>query len=171
MKNTGKTQITKDAQERSILVSRVFDAPIEKVWQAYTESELLDQWWGPSPWKAETKSMNFKEGGFWLYAMVGPENEKQWSRMNYLAIDAYKSIDIEDAFSDEKGNFNQDMPIGKGKISFIPTTNGVKVDFKSIYRSEEELNKLVEMGFEQGISKCYDQLDDLIKEMVHTHKV
>lgn len=171
MKNTGKTQIKKDPRERSILVSRVFNAPIEKVWQAYTDSEFLDQWWGPSPWKAETKSMNFKEGGYWLYAMVGPENEKHWSRMNYLAIDPYKSIDVEDGFSDENGNFNRDMPIGKGRITFIPTANGVKVDFKSIYRSEADLNKLVETGFEQGISICYDQLDDLIKELVHTHKL
>lgn len=170
MKNTGKTQITKDAQERSILVSRVFDAPIEKVWQAYTESELLDQWWGPSPWKAETKSMNFKEGGYWLYAMVGPENEKQWSRMNYQKITPYKSIDIEDAFSDENGDLNRDMPIGKGKITFTQTTGGVKVDFKSIYPSEADLDKLVEMGFEQGISVCYDQLDNLLKEIVHAHQ-
>jgi hypothetical protein len=62
------------------------------------------------------------------------------------------------------------MPVGKGSINFIPTKNGVKVDFKSIYPSEEDLNKLVEMGFEQGISLCYDQLDNLLKELVHTHQ-
>ena len=170
MKNTGKTQITKNLKEKSILVSRFFDAPIEKVWQAYTDSELLDQWWGPSPWKAETKSLNFEKGGYWVYAMVGPENEKQWSRMNYLSINTYKSIDVEDAFCDENGNLNREMPIGKGRIIFIPEKNGVRVEFKSTYPSEEDLNKLVEMGFEEGISVCYDQLDGLLKELVHTHQ-
>lgn len=167
MENTGKTQITRNPQERSILVSRVFDAPIEKVWQAYTDSEILDHWWGPSPWRAETKSMSFKEGGYWLYAMVGPENEKHWSRMNYLTIIPHKSIDIEDAFSDENGNVDENMPVGRGKITFAQVDGGVKVDFKSIYPSEADLEKLVEMGFEQGISICYDQLDQRLKELVH----
>lgn len=169
MNETGKTQIAKDPQENSILVSRVFNAPIEKVWQAYTDSEILDQWWGPSPWKAETKSMEFKEGGSWIYAMVGPENEKHWSRMNYRSVNPYKSIEVEDAFTDEHGNLKRDMPIGQGKITFTPTKDGIKVDFKSTYPHKADLNKLVEMGFEQGISICYDQLDGLLKESVHSH--
>lgn len=171
MENTGNTQITKDLKQKSILVSRVFNAPIEKTWQAYTDSEILDKWWGPLPWRAETKTMSFKEGGYWLYAMVGPENEKHWSRMNYLAITLYKSIDIEEAFSDENGKLNKDMPVGRGKITFTEVQNGVKVDFKTIYPSEDDLKKLIDMGFEQGISVCYDQLDGLLKESVHSHQI
>lgn len=164
-----KTRIIKNPDENSILVSRVFDAPIEKVWQAFTDSKILDQWWGPSPWKAETKKMNFTTGGYWLYAMVGPDNEKHWSRMNYLEINPYNSIEVEDAFSDENGKLNRDLPVGRGKISFTRARDGVKVDFKSIYPTKDDLDKLVEMGFEQGISQCYDQLDSMLKEFVHTH--
>ena len=49
MENTNMTQVTKDQKENSILVSRVFNAPLEKVWQAHTDSQVLDRWWGPSP--------------------------------------------------------------------------------------------------------------------------
>ena len=118
MKSINRTQVTKDLKENSILVSRVFNAPIKKVWQAHTDSEILDQWWGPSPWKAETKTINFTAGGFWLYAMVSPENQKQWGRMKYLAIDQYKSIEIEDAFCDENGKLNNELPVSKGQIAF-----------------------------------------------------
>jgi len=164
MKSINRTQVTKDFKEKSILVSRVFNASIEKVWQAHTDSKILDQWWGPSPWKAETKTMNFTVGGYWLYAMVSPENQKQWGRMNYLAIDQYKTIEIEDAFCDENGKLNPDFPVSKGQISFAKTENGTRVEFKMIYPTVNDLKKIAEMGFEQGITICHDQLDNLLTE-------
>lgn len=164
MKSINRTQITKDFKEKSILVSRVINAPIEKVWQAHTDNEILDKWWGPLPWKAETKTINFKVGGYWLYAMVSPENQKQWGRMNYLAIDLYKRIEIEDAFCDENGKLNYEFPVSKGYFSFTKAENGTRVDFKMIYPSETDLKKITEMGFEQGITICQNQLESLITE-------
>jgi uncharacterized protein YndB with AHSA1/START domain len=159
-----KTEITKDFKEKSIVVSREFNAPVENVWRAYTEAELLDQWWGPAPWRAETKTMKFEPGGYWIYAMVGPENQKHWSRMNYVAIDHLKSFDYEDAFTDEEGNFNHDLPVSAGRASFTKTANGTKVDMRSVYPSESDLQKLIEMGFEQGISICFDQLATMLEK-------
>ena len=66
MGTNNKTVVVKDLEEKSILVSRTFSAPLEKVWLAFTESEFLEQWWAPKPWKAETKRMNFSVGGYWL---------------------------------------------------------------------------------------------------------
>lgn len=162
MKSNNRTQVSKDFREKSIVVSREFDAPVEKVWQAHTDSKILDQWWGPSPWKAETKTMNFTPGGYWLYAMVGPENDKNWGRMNYFTIKQYENIEIEDAFCDENGNLNHDFPVSKGQISFIKTENRTRVEFKMIYPTVADLEKIVEMGFEQGITICHDQLESLL---------
>jgi uncharacterized protein YndB with AHSA1/START domain len=163
MESTNKTKVTKDFREKSILVSREYFAPVEKVWKAFTSSEILDQWWGPSPWRAVTKRIDFKVGGSWLYAMVGPENQKHWGRMNYLSINHGKSFEIEDAFCDENGNLNTDLPISKGQIAFTKTENRTRVDFKMIYPTEQDLHKLIEMGFEQGITICLDQLEILLK--------
>ncbi len=159
-----KTQVIKDFKERSILVSREFNAPLKNVWRAYTEGKLLDQWWGPAPWHAETKLLDFTAGGFWLYAMVSPEGEKHWGRMNYLSINPHKSYDIEDVFCDENGNVISELPTSKGQIVFSETENGTRVDFKMIYQTESDLQKIVEMGFEQGISICLDQLESMINE-------
>jgi uncharacterized protein YndB with AHSA1/START domain len=160
--NTNTTQVLKDLKEKSILVSREFNAPIELVWKAFTESEILDQWWGPAPWRAETKFQNFSVGGYWLYAMVSPENEKHWGRMNYLSIDINKNFHLEDAFCDEEGNLNSELPVSKGSNVFTTTATGTKVEFKMIYSTEEQLQKIIEMGFEQGISACLEQLNQLI---------
>lgn len=164
METKNQTQIVKDFNERSIVVSREFAAPLAKVWRAYTESELLDQWWGPKPWRAETKTMNFFPGGYWLYAMVGPEGEKHWARMNYRTIDFHKSFDMEDLFCDEQGIVNTALPTSIGKNTFTVTENGTRVDFKMIYPTEKDLQGIIDMGFEQGISICIEQLDALFQQ-------
>lgn len=164
MENKNKTHIVKDFKEKSILVSREFKTTLKNIWKAFTDSKILDQWWGPSPWRAETKSLDFTVGGFWLYAMVGPEDEKHWGRMNYSAIDLQKSFHIEDVFCDESGKVNPALPSSKGQISFTETKNGIRVDFKMIYPTEDDLQKLIEMGFEQGITIGMDQLDSLISQ-------
>ncbi len=110
-----KTTVKKDFKEKSILVSREFNAPLETVWKAFTESESLEKWWAPKPWRAETKTMHFSEGGFWLYAMVSPENQKHWGKMNFLTIDTLVSYTIQDEFCDEQGNTNMELPTSRGK--------------------------------------------------------
>lgn len=164
MKTKSKIQIVKDFKEKSILISREFDAPVKNVWNAFTQSKILDQWWGPSPWRAETKSMNFTPNGFWLYAMIGPQGEKHWGRMNYLAIDDQKSFDLEDVFCDENGNINKELPVSTGQMVFTPIQNGTRVNFKMVYPSESDLRKIIEMGFEQGITICLDQLENLFEQ-------
>jgi uncharacterized protein YndB with AHSA1/START domain len=157
-----KTTILKDLINKSIHISRIFNAPVQQVWSAYTESELLDQWWAPKPWKAETKSMNFTVGGFWLYAMVGPDNTKHWGRMNYHAIQPYQKMEGEDGFCDEDGNLNHDFPLTKWNHIFTATEKGTKVEFKLLLATEKELQTLVEMGFEMGLTAAMDQLDELL---------
>ncbi len=58
-----QTQVTKDVANKKIVVVREFDAPLEEVWKAWTEKELLDQWWAPRPWKAKTKNYGFPGRG------------------------------------------------------------------------------------------------------------
>lgn len=157
-------QVVKDLKGKSILVSREFNAPVELVWRAFTESKILDQWWGPAPWRAETKFQDFSEGGYWLYAMVGPENEKHWGRMNYLSIDTHKNFHLEDVFCDEEGNPIPELPMSKGSIELTATATGTEVKFKMGYSTQEQLQKIIEMGFEEGISICLEQLNRLIIE-------
>ena len=160
-----QTTVLKDLKEKSILVAREFNSTVTHVWRCYTEAELLDQWWGPAPWRAETKTMKFELGGFWLYAMVSPEGQKHWGIMNYKAIEPFKSIHLEDGFCDEVGTLNKELPISKGTMIFTPTTTGTFVEFKITYTTEEQLKTIIEMGFEQGITACLEQLAKLLTKI------
>lgn len=78
-------------ENNTIVIKREFDANLEQVWQAWTKTEFLDRWWAPKPYRVETKTLNFTEGGVWLYAMVSPENEKLWCKADYQKIE-FKSL-------------------------------------------------------------------------------
>src|SRR5476649_1609136 len=93
-----------DMAAKKIYMSREFNAPIEKVWRAFTEADLLDKWVGPKPYKITTKIMEFKVGGIWLYAMVGPDGPVGWSRAEFTDIENGSYFYSINMFSDEDGN-------------------------------------------------------------------
>lgn len=162
MNTAAKTLVACDIKAKSIFVTREFNAPLADVWRAFTEKEILDQWWGPAPWRAETKSMNFTVGGYWLYAMVGPASERHWGRMTFKAIEHLKHYDVEDSFCDEHGTLNQSLPVSNARHAFIKTPFGTRVELRTVYATEADVQKIVDMGFEQGISVCLDQLSELL---------
>ncbi|WP_449413680.1 SRPBCC family protein [Pandoraea soli] len=69
-----------------ITVKREFAAGRQRVWDCHTKRELLDQWFAPRPLTTRTKHMEFKEGGYWHYAMTTPDGESFWNRLDYQAI-------------------------------------------------------------------------------------
>jgi uncharacterized protein YndB with AHSA1/START domain len=160
--SSNKTEVIKDFPSKTVRVIREFAAPVALVWRSFTEAALLDQWWGPAPYRAETKHMDFSVGGYWLYAMVSPEGEKHWGRMNYLGIKKHENYDFEDGFSDDNGVFSTSFPISKGSTSFTPTAQGTRVEMMSVHDSEADLQTLIDMGFEEGIAVCFDQLAALL---------
>src|SRR5690606_25060584 len=99
-----------DKENKKIEVKREFAAPLSEVWDAFTKSDILDQWWGPKPWKAKTKSMDFREGGTWLYAMQGPNGEEHWSVFKYDKIEKPRYFTGLDGFTDANGVINTQMP-------------------------------------------------------------
>src|SRR5690606_29175663 len=128
-------------------VKREFAAPISRVWASWTESRLLDQWWAPKPWTAKTKTMNFKEGGYWLYAMEGPDGTKHWSRSDFKEIIPLKSFSARDAFCDEKGTIDPAFPRSLWTVEFSKKSNSTVVSITTKFDEISDLEKMLEMGF------------------------
>ena len=157
-----ETIFTKDADNRKLRVVREFDAPLEQVWRAWTESELLDQWWAPKPWKTNTKSMDFREGGRWLYYMQGPDGSRHFCSVDYKSVIPNKSFAVKNAFCDENGNINNDLPVMHWKNSFSKSGDGSKVEVEISFASEADLDKIVAMGFKEGFAAAHSNLDELL---------
>lgn len=152
-----------DRDNKQISVEREFKAPVDLVWLAWTEADILDQWWAPKPWVAQTKSMDFREGGHWLYAMVSPENEKHWARVDYLQIVPEKSFSAYDGFCDEDGHPNTSLPRNKWENSFLPREEDTVVSILLTFDSLEDLEKIIEMGFKEGFTAGLENLDRYIE--------
>lgn len=158
-----KTQFTRDEQNKTLTIERVFNAPQKKVWRALTDPVLLDQWWAPKPWKAETKSFDFRPGGHWHYAMNGPNGEQHWGWMDFLSIDPETSYSASDAFVDEAGNKTPDMPATTHILTTLEAQgDSTKVIVLNTFASLDDLQKIIEMGVEQGFAMAQDQLEEIL---------
>ena len=162
-----KTTITKDAANKKMVVFRNFDAPVEQVWAAWTQKELLEQWWAPEPWKAHSKSMDFSEGGSWLYAMVGPDGNEHWAKVVYETIKPIDYFTAKDCFCDAEGNENRELPGMHWKNIFHKDGNATKVEVLITFPTQEALEKIVEMGFEEGFTMAHGNLDRLLQQMLN----
>ena len=151
-----------DKVNSTIHVKHDFNATLQRVWQAWTTAELLDQWWGPKPWRAETKIMDFREDGHWLYAMVGPEGERHWGRADYISIKNEESFSAKDGFCDEKGTLNSELPQNLWEVLFREMGDKVLVDITLTFDSLEDLETNIQMGFREGFAIGLNQLDELL---------
>jgi uncharacterized protein YndB with AHSA1/START domain len=156
------TVISKDLTNKKLHVTRTFAAPLDKVWKAWTVSEILDKWWAPKPWKAVTKTMDFREGGLWLYYMLGPNGEQHWCRVDFEAINNQISFAATSAFCDENGNINGSMPLMHWFNQFKADGDHTVVEASISFDKEADMQAIITMGFEGGFSMGLNNLEELL---------
>lgn len=154
-----------DKQNNTLTVRREFEAGRQLVWDCYTKSELLDQWFAPKPLTTKTKSMQFREGGHWHYAMVEPNGTEYWGYTEYVKIkpiDYYTSLD---AFSNEAGDINKDLPRAEWLVKFSDKGDNAVVETVVTYKSLSDLETVINMGMEQGMMATLEKLDELLLKL------
>jgi len=88
-------------------ITRVFDAPRERVWKAWTEAECLKQWWGPKGFTVHTSKVDLRPGGVFHYGMKAPDGSDMWGRFVYREIKAPERLVLIVSFSDPKGGVSR----------------------------------------------------------------
>jgi uncharacterized protein YndB with AHSA1/START domain len=157
-----KPVFTKDTENKKLTVVRQFDAILQEVWDAWTTAEILDQWWAPKPYKAETKSMDFRAGGVWMYCMAGPEGDRQWCRVEYYTIDPNRSISSAAMFCDEAGVINEEFPKMYWKQDFTQTGDTTTVTVEVSFDKSADMEMILKMGFQEGFTAGLENLDDYL---------
>jgi uncharacterized protein YndB with AHSA1/START domain len=152
-----------DLAAKKIRLSREFNAPIEKVWKAFTDPDLLDKWVAPKPWTAKTKTWDFKVGGISLYAMINTEGQKHWVYAKFTAIENGSAISTTGMFCDGEGNPVTDGPKSYRDTKFTSIDgNRTKVDTVIIFEEESTIKWFVEGGFKEGTEMTFAALDELL---------
>ncbi len=159
---TTEVKFDRDLANKKITITKHLNAKPEAVWQAWTKKDILDQWWAPKPWKAETSKLELQENGSWQYAMVGPENERHYAKFQYTKIHEPKSIEGIDSFTDEKGFVNAELPQAHWKIEFRASGAGTDMKIVMASKTENAVEKILDMGFEEGFTGGLTNLEEYL---------
>ncbi len=148
-------------------MERVFDAPRQLVWNAWTQKELLEKWWGPKEWTTTVKTYELVPGGTWLYMMEGfmpgaAEKIQAWSVAKFIEIVEPEKIVYRDSFSDENGVVNESMPSMQVTVTFSEEDGSTKMTSVTKFDKLEDLEKVVAMGVEEGFNMQLDKLAEML---------
>ena len=87
-----------------LTITRVFDAPRELIWKAWTDPDYMKEWWGPKYFTSPVNKVDLRVGGKVLSCMRGPDGKDYWSTGVYKEIVPQERLVVTDSFADEKGN-------------------------------------------------------------------
>ena len=147
-------------ETKTVTITKEFDAGLSLVWDAYTNAELLDQWWAPKPFASRTKVMNFTVGGKRFYAMVSPEGVERWVLQKYTSITPKTNFKLFNTFAD--ADENVELP-GSDWDLYFSEQDGKTTVHASIYNeSLERLERMIEFGFVEGTKAQLKNLEDLL---------
>ena len=149
---------TNQQDNRTISLNRTFNAPIELVWEAWTQSEHIAEWWSPKGIKTKVVEHNFKVGGKWKYIMPMPNGQEFIAEGEYTEIVKFKKIV-------SSANFR---PMTEGvEIQSLFKANGNKTDFtfNVVHPTEEYKIKQEKMGIMNGWGSVFERLNTLLKEL------
>ena len=166
--NTASQQ-SRQTTEREFTITRVFDAPREMVWKAFTEPEHMKEWWGPKGSTIVASKMDLRVGGTYHGAMRDPAGHVIWAKFIYREIVAPDRLVWVHSFSDEAGGLTrhpmsstwplellttvtlEDAPAGKTKLTlrWLPI-NASEGEHKTFEAAHD--------GMRQGWGGSFDQL-------------
>jgi uncharacterized protein YndB with AHSA1/START domain len=154
--------VTKDPATLTMVVTAEFDAPVERVWQLWADPRQLERWWGPPTYPATVVDHDLVPGGTVTYFMTGPEGDKHGGWWRVLAVDAPHSLEVQDGFSDDTGSPNPDMPSTIMRVVLSEEGGGTKMVMTSTFPSLEAMERLTDMGMEEGLRAAMAQMDEVL---------
>ena len=93
-----------ETTSKEVVITRIFDVPVERVWAAWTDPELLVKWWGPKHFTSPKAVMDVRVGGTYIWGMETPDGKKTYTSGTFKEVVPNQRLVYTDAFSDENGN-------------------------------------------------------------------
>jgi uncharacterized protein YndB with AHSA1/START domain len=133
--------------KRDLVITRVIDAPVDQVWNAWVDPDLVMQWWGPDGFTAPLAKMDVREGGTSLVSMSSPDFGEHYSTWHYREIVPLQRIDYIHNLADKHGNPID--PATAGMPPDFPQNQRHTVTFRALDDNRTELT-VTEYGWTVG---------------------
>lgn len=147
-----------DLKKRTLTIEKTFNAPVKVVWDAWTQSEHVVQWWAPKGMNVKVIEHNFKVGGKWKYSMPMPNGNEFVSEGTYIEIVDYKKIVTSADFK----------PMTEGvelHVYFEADGEQTKFIFSVIHPTEEYCKQQEKMGFYNGWGSAIARLETVVQTL------
>lgn len=159
------TSVDTDHDNLTLTIVADFAASKERLWAAYADPRLVEQFWGPETYPAKFFRHDMYPGGHSRYEMTAPEGDKSRGYWEFLAVDAPNSFEVLDGFSGDDGEPNRDLPSMRMVFTFDETADGSRLTMTTHFNSLEELEELVSMGMIEGTKSAMSQIDAVLADL------
>ena len=129
---------TTSSADREIVISRIIRAPRELVFEAFTQVRHLSRWWGPDGFTTTTRSFEFRAGGYWDFAMHGPDGTdyQEWIRWTEIASPERIAL--------LHGESRDDPNAFASVLTFAPAGEETRVEMRTVFPTKELRDEAVE---------------------------
>jgi uncharacterized protein YndB with AHSA1/START domain len=157
--------VHKDPEARTMTITAEFDAPLDRVWQLWADPRLLERWWGPPTYPATFEEHDLTPGGRVTYYMTGPDGDRPRGWWRVLAVEAPHRLEFEDGFADDSGQPVDDLPVSTVRVTLSePAAGRTRMELASAFASLEDMERILAMGAEEGLTEALGQIDALLAE-------
>lgn len=158
------TNIEKDTENLTLSMTSEFSYPVERVWQLWSDPRQLERWWGPPTYPATVVDHDLSPGGRVSYFMTGPEGDKSAGWWRIKEVNPPWELVFEDGFADDSGEPNPDMPTMVIRVELSDIADGTRMSVKTTFPSREDMDKLLEMGMQEGMTEAAGQIDAVLAD-------
>lgn len=153
--------------DRELVITRIFDAPRELVWKAWTDPEHLMRWWGPKCFTSPSCKIDLRVGGRYLFCMRSPEGQDFWSTGIYREIVEPGRIVCSDSFADEEGNVVPATHYGMGPdfplelqvtVTFEEEDGKTRMTLRHVGIPPGEMSDMCKAGWNESFDKLAESL-------------
>ena len=171
LKGNNMNATTVNVEKRDLVITRLFDAPVEQVWKAWTDPEYVTRWWGPTGFTSPSCKIDFREGGKFLFHMRAPKEfqggQDFYTAGVYKKIVPLKLIEFSQGLADKDGN--RIDPAAMGMPPDFPKEIPSALAFKRVGDKTEltateygwTVGQMRDMS-EAGMNQCLDKLADVL---------
>lgn len=152
-----------DLLNRELVLTRVIDAPRDKVFRAWTDPELLRRWFAPKPYTTPSAELDVRPGGSSVVVMRSPEGQDMPNRGVYLEVAENERLVFTDAYT--KAWEPAAKPFMTVTLTFEDIGGKTKYTARVLHWTVEDREAHEKMGFHQGWGICTDQLEALVATM------
>lgn len=150
-----------ETKPNELRLTRIFNAPVKLVWDAWTDEKQTAQWWGPRGFTLTTHSKDLRVGGIWHYTMHGPDGTDYPNKTKYFEVEKHKRLVY------DHGGYDERAPLFRVTVDFQEVKGGTKMDMVMAFATPEKAAESKKFIKKAGGDSTWDRLAEYLdKDML-----